>query len=345
MTETTASDEQERTSALSGQRRQVTVLFADMAGYTALAEKLGEEQTYLLMQQVHKGLSEAVHAHEGTVQEMTGDGIMALFGAPIAIEDAPLRACQAAVDIQTRMAAVAKGFQAKHGTAPYFRVGIHSGTLIVGEVGDAQQSGVTAMGDTVNLASRLESEAEAGTILLSSATQALVEGFVDCEFLGERTIKGKSEPQPLWRLDGIREGVTRFDISKGHGLSPLVGRQRELEKLLGLWQEASSGNLRAVCIRGEAGIGKSRLCFELRNNIADDKIIFLECHCAADTRETPFAPLMELVRRSFRIEMDASRDETERRLNQGLEILGIAPDQTLPYLMNLLGHRDRKSVV
>jgi class 3 adenylate cyclase len=339
MTETTASDEQERTSALSGQRRQVTVLFADMAGYTALAEKLGEEQTYLLMQQVHKGLSEAVHAHEGTVQEMTGDGIMALFGAPIAIEDAPLRACQAAVDIQTRMAAVAKGFQAKHGTAPYFRVGIHSGTLIVGEVGDAQQSGVTAMGDTVNLASRLESEAEAGTILLSSATQALVEGFVDCEFLGERTIKGKSEPQPLWRLDGIREGVTRFDISKGHGLSPLVGRQRELEKLLGLWQEASSGNLRAVCIRGEAGIGKSRLCFELRNNIADNKIIFLECHCAADTRETPFAPLMELVRRSFRIEMDASRDETERRLNQGLEILGIAPDQTLPYLMNLLGHR------
>lgn len=338
MTESTSSREQERTPTLSGQRRQVTVLFADMAGYTALAEKLGEEQTYLLMQQVHQGLSEAVHAHEGTVQEMTGDGVMALFGAPIAIEDAPLRACQAAVNIQTRMALVAKGFKAKHGTAPYFRVGIHSGALIVGEVGDARQSGVTAMGDTVNLASRLESEAEAGTILISAATQALVDGFVDCEFLGERTIKGKSEPQKLWRLDGVREGVTRFDISKDHGLSPLVGRQRELEQLQGLWRDASSGNLRAVCIRGEAGIGKSRLSFELRNKIPDDKVFFLECHCAADTRETPFAPLMEIVRRSFRIEVDAPRDETERRLNQGLEMLGIAPDQSLPYLMNLLGH-------
>jgi len=338
MTEATSSQEQERTPTLSGQRRQVTVLFADMAGYTALAEKLGEEQTYLLMQQVHQGLSEAVHAHEGTVQEMTGDGVMALFGAPIAIEEAPLRACQAAVNIQTRMAQVAKSFQAKQGIAPYFRVGIHSGALIVGEVGDARQSGVTAMGDTVNLASRLENEAEAGTILISAATQALVDGFVDCEFLGERTIKGKSEPQKLWRLDGIREGVTRFDISKGQGLSPLVGRQRELEKLLGLWREASSGNLRAVCIRGEAGIGKSRLSFELRNGIPDDNVFFLECHCAADTRETPFAPLMEIVRRSFRIGMDASRDETERRLNQGLEMLGIAPDRSLPYLMNLLGH-------
>jgi class 3 adenylate cyclase/tetratricopeptide (TPR) repeat protein len=309
-----------------------------MAGYTALAEKLGEEQTYLLMQQVHRGLSEAVHAHEGTVQEMTGDGIMALFGAPIAIEDAPLRACQAAVNIQMRMAEIAEGFQAKHGTAPYFRVGINSGALIVGEVGDAHQSGVTAMGDTVNLASRLENEAEAGTIIISAATQALVDGFVDCEFLGERTIKGKSEPQKLWRLDGIREGVTRFDLSKGHGLSPLVGRQKELDILLGLWQKASTGNLRAVCIRGEAGIGKSRLSFEFRNNIVDDKVFFLECRCAPDTRDTPFAPLMEIVRRSFRIEADTPQEEAERRLKQGLEILGIALDPSLPYLMNLLGH-------
>jgi len=237
------------------------------------------------------------------------------------------------------MAEVAKAFQAKHGTAPYFRVGIHSGALIVGEVGDAQQSGVTAMGDTVNLASRLENEAEAGTIIISAATQALVDGFVDCEFLGERTIKGKSELQKLWRLDGIREGVTRFDVSKGHGLSPLIGRKRELEKLQSLWQETLSGDLRAVCIRGEAGIGKSRLNFELRNNILDSKVFFLECRCTPETKDTPFAPLMEIVRRSFRIEVDTPRDETERRLKQGLEILGIVPDQSLPYLMNLLGHK------
>ena len=171
MSEAVSGSKQAATPTLAGQRRQVTVLFADMAGYTALAEKIGEEQTYLLMQKVHQGLSEAVHAHDGTVQKMTGDGIMALFGAPIALENAPLRACQTAMDIQARMGALAKGFQVKHGTAPYFRVGIHSGPFIVGEVGDAQLSGVTAMGDTVNMASRIEGAAEPGKILLPWTTR------------------------------------------------------------------------------------------------------------------------------------------------------------------------------
>ena len=330
-------DTDEVDQAAAGQRRQVTVLFADMAGYTALAEKLGEEQTYLLMQRVHRELNQAVHGHGGTVQEMTGDGVMALFGAPIAVEDAPLRACRAAVEMQARITALADEFNSRHGAAPRFRIGIHSGPLVVGAVGDGQQSGLTALGDTVNLASRIETEAEAGTILISAATQALVEGFVDSEFAGERAIKGKAEAQELWRLDAIKEGVTRFDVARSHGLTPLVGRARELERLEVLWREATTGAMRAACIVGEPGIGKSRLAFELRQRIDDERAFFLECHCTGGSRETPFAPLMEVVRRAFRIDEDAGLEEAERRLQQGLEMLGIAPEESLPYLLNLLG--------
>jgi class 3 adenylate cyclase len=292
-------------------------------GITALAENLGEEQTYLLLQQVHRELNEAIHDNGGTVQEITGDGIMALFGAPIAIEGAPLRACCAGLDRQQRLSALGTEFEAKHGTAPKFRVGIHSGPLVVGEVGDGRKSGITALGDTVNLASRIETAAEAGTVLLSADTQGLVAGFVDSTCIGARALKGKSEAQELWRLDRIKDGVTRFDISKSQGLTPLVGRGRDLDNLKGLWRETSNGAQRTVCILGEAGIGKSRLSFEFRDNLEEDHLFFLEGHCAADTKETPFAPLMEIVRRSFRIDLDATAGEAERRFDQGLALLDL----------------------
>ncbi len=321
-----------------GQRRQVTVLFADMAGYTALAEALGEERTYLLMQRVHRALSEAVHAQDGTVQEITGDGIMALFGAPIAVEDAPLRACRAALAIQARMAALADETERDGGPRYVFRVGLHSGSLVVGEVGDERKSGITALGDTVNLASRIESEAKAGEIMMSEATHTLVEGFVDSAYAGERTIKGKAEKQKLWRLDAVKEGITRFDVAISRGLTPLVGRARELERLEMLWREASAGAVRTACITGEPGIGKSRLAYELRSRIDDGRAFFLEGHCTAGTQGTPFASLIEVVRGSFRISHGAEAAEAKRKLEQGLEMLGIAPERTLPYLMNLLGH-------
>ena len=336
MGETVSGRESDRSAA--GQRRQVTVLFADMAGYTALAEKLGEERTYLLMQRVHRALSEAVHGEDGTVQEMTGDGVMALFGAPIAVEDAPLRACRSALDIQGRMAALADEIEPEHGVRLGFRVGINSGPLVVGAVGDDRKSGITALGDTVNLASRIESEAATGEVLISEATHALVEGFVDATFAGERTVKGKSESQKLWRLDAVKQGVTRFDVARSRGLTPLVGRVRELERLETLWREATAGAVRAACIIGEPGIGKSRLAYEFSQRVDDGRTFFLEGHCTAASQGAPFAPLIELVRRSFRLADGTDAAEAKRKLEQGLEMLGIAPAGTLPYLLNLLGY-------
>ncbi|MCP4998808.1 MAG: AAA family ATPase [Hyphomicrobiales bacterium] len=325
--------------APTGQRRQVTVLFADMVGYMPLAEKLGEENTYLFMQRVHRELSEAIHAEEGTVQEITGDGIMALFGAPVALEDAPLRACRAALDIQARMAKSGSDIEAEHGARPAYRVGLHSGPLIIGAVGDDRKMELTALGDTVNFASRLESAAEDGTVLMSEATRGLVAGLVESAYEGERDIKGRSEAQKLWRLLSVKQGVRRFDVARARGLTPLVGRRQELETLEQLWREAKDGHIRLANIGGEAGIGKSRLLHEIRPRL-DENAFILEGYCAAGSQAVPFLPFADVVRRSFGFALSADRDEARRRLNRGLEVLGLDPEAHVPYLLNLLGYDD-----
>ena len=331
-------------SALEGQRRQVTVLFADMADYTPTAEKLGEEATYTLMHRLIEQISEAVHGHDGTVQNLTGDGVMALFGAPVAIEDGPLKACRAALDIQKRLQSLEGEIEARHGIRPRFRIGIHTGPLIVGKVGDDQRAEITALGDTVNLASRLESEAEPGGILLSEATHRLVEGFVAATFAGEREIKGKAEAQRVHALDGLNEAVTRFDVSVSRGLTALVGRAAELGRLESAWNDVKAGGFRMIDLIGEAGIGKSRLVHDFRQRL-DDNVFFLQGRCLSSGTATPFLPFIEVVRTSFRIGDGAGRIEAERRLKRGLETLGIEIEDTLPYLLNLLGHDVEDGVV
>ena len=273
------------------QRRQVTVLFADMADYTPLADALGEEKTYLLMQQVHRALSEAVHAQGGTVQEMTGDGVMALFGAPVALEDAPLRACRAGLDIQTRRDGICSQSEADFGVRPRFRVGLNGGPLIIGAVGDDRRMETTALGDTVNFASRIEQAAEGDAVLMSEATHALVDGFVKATDLGPHTLKGKAEAQRLWRLDAVRAGVSRFDVALGRGLTALVGREWELELLRETWQRATDGALGLVDISDPAGVGKSRLVHEFRAGLPEDNCFLYPI--SLEIRESPCDPFLD----------------------------------------------------
>jgi class 3 adenylate cyclase len=176
-----------------GERRQVTVLFADLVGFTAFSERSGEEAAYKLMQRIAKLLREAVQEHGGTVRSFTGDGVMALFGVPQALEDAPLRACRAAILIQERLAARAAEIETIHGMRPQCRIGINTGTAVVGRVDEEDGGDATALGDAINLAARLQTLAQPTTIVLSEATYRLVEGMVESHFAGEREIKGKSE--------------------------------------------------------------------------------------------------------------------------------------------------------
>ena len=246
---------------MEAERRQVTVLFTDMVGFTAFAEKAGEEAAFRMMQEIEKLTRACVREQGGVVESFTGDGAMAVFGAPAIHEDAPLRACRAALTLLERLAAAGESFDATFGVRPQLRIGLNTGVAVVGPVSD--KGAETLTGDAVNVAARLQALAEPGTAVLSEATQKLVEGQVETVFAGERQLKGKAEPLRVFTLIGIRPDATRFAAAASRGLSPYVGRERELE-ILERNFAASRGELRVVDISSEPGMGKSRLLYEFR---------------------------------------------------------------------------------
>jgi class 3 adenylate cyclase len=322
-------------AAPSGERRQVTALFADMVGFTSISEKLGEEGTFALIQPIYELMAAAVNEQGGSVKDFTGDGIMALFGVPDALEDAPLRACRAALAIQERLTAAAPAIEAKHGARPQIRIGVNSGLAVVTQI-SGESAAMTALGDTVNLASRLQTLAEPGTVYLSEATHALVQGLVETTFVGERAIKGKTESQKIFRLDSLRVGATRFGAAVERGLSTYIGREREMEVLERALAEAR-GQIRVIDIVAEPGMGKSRLLHEFRQRVGKERAFPLTGNCSPDGRRTPLLPFIEVVRGSFQVKAGEAEGEVARKLEAGLTLLGLHSRENLALLLNLLG--------
>ena len=323
----------------SGERRQVTVLFADMVGFTAISERLGEEGTYALIQPIYELMAAAVREQGGSVKDFTGDGIMALFGVPNALEDAPLRACRAGLLIHEHLATAVGAIEANHGVRPQMRIGINTGLAVVAQIRGGSAN-MTALGDTVNLASRLQTLAEPGTVLVSEATNRLVQGLVATSFAGAHAIKGKAEPQTVYRLDFIRQGATRFEAAVGRGLSAYAGRERELEILERGLAKARS-QLHVVDIMAEPGMGKSRLLHEFRQrirlNASMERAVILSGSCSPDGQQTPFLPFIEVVRGSFQVSAGEAEKDVARKLETGLTVLGLHSLQNLGLLLNLLG--------
>ena len=224
-----------------------------------------------------------------TVNEMTGDGIMALFGAPIALEDAPQRAIRSALAIHREMAKFSdKIKQGKEGIPPLkMRIGIHTGPVVVGTLGNDLRVEFKAVGDTVNLASRMEGLAEPGTTYVTEETFRLTEGLFRFEHLGRKEVKGKEEPVNVYRVIAPSTRRTRFDVSAERGLTPFVGRERELELLLDGFERAKAGRGQAFSIMAEAGVGKSRLLYEFRKAVANEDVTFLEGKCLSYSRGLP----------------------------------------------------------
>jgi class 3 adenylate cyclase len=251
---------------IEGERKQVTVMFCDMAGFTALTERLGPEEAYAIMDNVYEILIHKVHDFEGTVNEMTGDGIVALFGAPIALEDPSQRAIRSAMSIHREMVKFSERMRVeKTGGLPLrMRIGIHSGPVVVGTLENDLRVEFKAVGDTVNLAARMEQLADPGTTYVSETTFRLAEGMFRFEALGKREIKGKEEPVRVYQVIAPSSRRTRFDVSAGQGHTPLVARKRELEILLDGFKRAQAGRGQAISIVAEAGVGKSRLLYEFR---------------------------------------------------------------------------------
>jgi predicted ATPase/class 3 adenylate cyclase len=329
---------------IEGERRLVTVMFCDMEGYTELSERLGPEEAYDTMDQVYEILIHMVHNYEGTVNEMTGDGIMALFGAPIALEDAPQRAIRSALAIHREMAKFSDRIkEKKEGIPPLrMRVGIHTGPVVVGTLGNDLRVEFKAVGETVNLASRMEGLAEPGATLVTEDTFKLTEGFFRLEALGEKKVKGKKEPIRVYRVIAPSTRRTRFEISAERGLTPFVGRERELDLLLDAFERTKAGRGQAVSIMSEAGLGKSRLLYEFRKAVANVDATFLEGKCLSYSRGVAYHPIIDIIKSNFDILEGDKESEIRKKLENGLKTVGADEASTLPYLLELLSIKDSR---
>jgi class 3 adenylate cyclase/tetratricopeptide (TPR) repeat protein len=326
---------------IEGEQKQVTVMFCDMEGFTSLTEKLGSVGTYSLMDEVYEILIHKVYDYEGTVNELTGDGIMALFGAPIALEDAPQRAIRSALAIQREMNKFSEQLKSeKRMSSIKMRIGIHTGTVVVGTLGNDLRVEFKAVGDTVNLASRMESLAEPGTIYVTQETFKLTEGFFRFESLGEKQVKGKEEPICVYQVIAPSTRRTKFDVSAERGLTPLVGRERELELLLDGFQRAKLGKGQAFSIVSEAGCGKSRLLYEFRKAVANEDVTFLEGKCLSYSRSVAYHPVIDILKSNFDIREGEGDSEITEKVKRGLKIIEVDETSTLPYLLELLSVKD-----
>ena len=259
-----------------------------------------------------------------------------VFGAPVAFEDAPLRACRAALSILQRLKTDGSDLEIKHGVRPHLRIGLNTGAAVVGKVQGGADAGVTVLGDTVNFAARLQALAEPDSAVMSEATHRSVQGMVEASFAGEHSIKGKSEAQKVYRLDGIRHGATRFEAAVSRGLSTFVGREHELEVLERGLAEARS-QLRVIDIAAEPGMGKSRLLHEFRQRVGKERAFVLSGNCSPDGQQTPFLPFVEVVRGLFRVSAGEAEKDVAQKLEIGLTSLGLHSTRNLGLLLHLLG--------
>jgi class 3 adenylate cyclase/tetratricopeptide (TPR) repeat protein len=326
---------------IEGERKLVTVMFCDMEGFTRLCEKLGPEEIYSLMDQVYEILIHKVHDYDGTVNELTGDGIMALFGAPIALEDAPQRAIRSALAIHREINRFSEQLKSEKGISPIkMRIGIHTGPVVVGTLGNDLRVEFKAVGDTVNLASRMEGLADPGSTYVTEETFELTEGFFRFEASGERQVKGKEEPVKVYRVIAPSTRRTRFDVSAERGLTPFVGRERELELLLDGFERAKLGKGQAFSIISEAGCGKSRLLYEFRKAVANEDVTFLEGKCLSYSRGVPYHPVIDILKSNFDIQEGEEDFKIREKVKAGIKIIGVDEAPTLPYLLELLSVKE-----
>jgi class 3 adenylate cyclase len=246
-------------AALEGERKQVTVLFADLKGSMELLADRDPEEARKLLDPVLERMMEAVHRYEGTVNQVMGDGIMALFGAPVAHEDHGVRACYAALDMQAAMRRYADEVWRAHGIKAQIRVGLNSGEVVVRAIGSDLHLDYTAVGQTTHLAARMEQLATPGTALMTADTLRLAEGYVTVKPLGPVPVKGLEAPIEVYELTGAGPLRSRLAAAAARGLSRFVGREGELDQLRQALGRASDGHGQVVAIVGEPGVGKSRL--------------------------------------------------------------------------------------
>ena len=323
-------------SALEGERKQVTVLFADLKGSMELLAERDPEEARQLLDPVLERLMAAVHRYEGTVNQVMGDGIMALFGAPLAHEDHAVRACYAALAMQEALRHYSAEVRRTHGVEVQIRVGLHSGEVVVRAIGNDLHMDYSAIGQTTHLAARMEQLATPGSIRLTAETLRLAEGLVQVTALGPVPVKGLAEPVEVFELVGASALRRRLQVATARGLTRFVGRQAELAVLHQALEQAGAGRGQVVAALGEAGVGKSRLVYECLHSHRTQGWLVLESASVSYGKATPYGPVLDLLKRYTHVE---DRDDTRTiraKVTGQVLTLDDALQETVPALLWLL---------
>jgi class 3 adenylate cyclase len=330
-------------SGTDGERKTITALFADLKGSTALIEGLDPEEARAIIDPALQLMMDAVHRYEGYVAQVLGDGIFALFGAPIAHEDHPQRALYAALRMQEEMRRYGDQVRLKHGVPLLLRVGVNTGEVVVRSIRkDDLHTDYVPVGHSTNLAARMEQMATPGSILVSEYTHHLAEGYFEFKTLGKAQIKGVEKPLSVYEVLGAGPLRTRLQVSARRGLTRFVGRHSEMEQMQRVLERAKAGHGQIVGVMGEPGLGKSRLFYEFKL-LSLSGCLILEAYSVSHGKATAYLPVIELLRSYFRIEsQDDERTRRQKVIGRVLE-LDRSLEDTLPYLFALLGVEEQPS--
>jgi class 3 adenylate cyclase/tetratricopeptide (TPR) repeat protein len=323
-------------AVLEGERKTVTVMFADLKGSMELLADRDPEEAREFLDPVLERMMEAVHRYEGTVNQVMGDGIMALFGAPLAHEDHAVRACYAALRMQDSVARYAEDLRRGHGADVQIRVGLNSGEVVVRSIGSDLHMDYTAVGQTTHLAARMEQLARPGATLMTETTLRAVEGYVQVRSLGPTPIKGLTEAVPIYELIAAGVARTRLQASVARGLTRFVGREAEVDQLRQAVEQAAAGRGQIVAVVGEPGVGKSRLFYEFVHSHRTQGWLVLESSSVSYGKATRYLPLIDLLKGYFKI---SDRDDTRgirAKVTGNVLTLDEALKDSIPPLLWLL---------
>lgn len=321
----------------------MTVLFVDVKGSMDLVESVDPETWHVIMNRFFEILAEVIHGFEGTINQFTGDGVMALFGAPIGHEDHAQRACFAALRLRDELRVYSEDLKRTEGLNFSVRMGLNSGSVVVGRIGDDLRMDYTAQGSVVGLAARMEQLADSGTVYLTGATAALVSGYCNLADLGEFQIKGVRRPVNVFQLEGEGRMRTRFDASLARGLTRFVGRVPERMELDAALAKLDGGKGGVVGVEGDAGVGKSRLCFEFTESCRAQGVLVRTARAVAHGRMIPFLPVFELLRGIFGVTEEDGDLEIRRKIAGTVLLLDSELTDHLPLLFEFLGIGDAET--
>jgi class 3 adenylate cyclase len=300
------------------ERRQLTVMFCDLVDSTKLSSQLDPEEYRDVVRAYHTACTEVIRRYDGHIAQLLGDGLLVYFGYPVAHEDDAQRAVRAGLGIVEAIGKLKTSLAQTTGRTLAVRLGIHTGLVVIGALGDDGRHEHLALGETPNIAARIQGLAQPNTVAISDATYRLVQGYFACQDLGAHALRGVTEAMRLYHVLGESGATSRLDVAQPRGLTPLVGRESEVAPLLERWEQVKAGQGQVVLLTGDAGIGKSRLVQVLKDHVANEPHTRWECRSAEYAQNTALFPLTELFQRLLRFEAQETPDEKLEKLTYAL---------------------------